>query len=249
MSIARRIARAKEHSDYLGRRYELTTKRRPTFRLETTVESDGLEQVVRIHGAPVTPPEWASVVSEFLHCLRSALDSLMWELVLANGEIPGRETYFPIHLKESNADFDKKTHGVSGDVKAIERAVQPYASKAGPANRDALFLIHELNRLDKHRTIPVVTVAVTSSEVDIPKEAVGCPIVSTLQPLFDGAEVCRFRLLRPLPLIDWDVRVVNLTTFVLETETTPYLPFPGELRLLHGAMQRVVDQLRSHAPG
>src|SRR6267378_798859 len=42
------------------------------------------------------PPRLSVILGDCLHNLRSALDHIAWQLVLANGEKPGRDTAFPI---------------------------------------------------------------------------------------------------------------------------------------------------------
>jgi hypothetical protein len=172
----------------------------------------------------------------------------MWRLVVANGQTPGRATYFPIYDERNDGDFKIKTAGSERRRSEghCQRAAVRRTSQPG-VKHHALFLIHELNRLDKHRTLTVVTRAVSEVEHYGEPEAVGTVARHTLQPLHDGAEVCRFILKEPLPHVDWQSKVNTTQTFIMETETTPYLNFPDVLALMHGAVVSVVDLLRSHA--
>jgi hypothetical protein len=242
--IDQKVARAKGHRDYLARRVALF-QQRPAHRVVTTAEADGLEHVVRIHRLRPVPPEWAVILAEFLYDLRSALDNLMWALVLANGEQPGRYTYFPVLREENDKSFTRMTAGASAEVISVVRSVQPYLRGDG-ARLDSLFLLHELNRLDKHRALTVVTVVPNKGDFYVPAELAGrFAIRSTLQPLHDGAEVLRFILREPQPQID--VRpAVTLAVRIMETESTPYLEFPADLDHIYRAATEVIQRLRSY---
>ena len=61
------------------------------------VSEDGSKQVWVYRGeTPDAPIEWSIILGEILYNLRSALDHLVWQLVLANGQTPGRHNEFPI---------------------------------------------------------------------------------------------------------------------------------------------------------
>jgi hypothetical protein len=241
--IDQKVARAKNHRDYLTRRVTLF-QQRSTHRVVTTVEAEGLEHVVRIHRLQPVPPEWAVILGEFLYDLRPALDNLMWALILANGKQPGRDTYFPVLHRENDKTFTRMTAGAGADAIAIIRSVQPYL-KGDRARADPFFLLHELNRLDKHRSLTVVTMVANQGEFYVPAELAGrCTVRTTLQPLHDGAEVLRYILTEPQSQVDVRPRV-SLAVWIMETETTPYLSFPGDLDHIYRAAIDVIQRLRS----
>src|ERR1700678_2298437 len=93
-----------------------------------------------------------TIAGDVIHNLRSALDHLAHHLVLVGspGVIPTRQIEFPI--AQDFATYEAiKTRKVKGmrlaAIKAID-ALKPY--KGG---NDALWRIHELDIIDKHRTI------------------------------------------------------------------------------------------------
>lgn len=103
------------------------------------------------------PPLRVSViVGDIAHNLRSALDNLAWQLVLANGGTPTRDTGFPISgsAKEFETKGLGKIRGASAEATELIRACKPY--KGG---NDALFALHRLSVLDKHRLLVTVAVA------------------------------------------------------------------------------------------
>jgi len=90
-------------------------------------------------------------VGDALYNLRSALEHLAWQLVLANGETPGTGTGFPIldlSAKDSDSLFNRKVRGMRNEtVEAIAR-LKPYKG----AN-NLLWLLHQLNGIDKHHEL------------------------------------------------------------------------------------------------
>jgi hypothetical protein len=152
-SIVRlKVDTAKEHITDLERElrsfldtkpYEVGTKRDPQTR----------KLIYYLTGVKDTPSRVASITGDALQNLRSSLDHLAWQLVLANSCSPGNGTGFPI--AESAMKYKQlRARNVQGmsqaAIKAID-AIKPY--KGG---NDALWRIHELNRIDKHRTVVTV---------------------------------------------------------------------------------------------
>jgi len=67
------------------------------------------DYVVRVEGDP-PPPEWGIPISEFAHALRTALDNLLWQLILARGGKPvSRVTQFPIYEEETKFNGKPKS--------------------------------------------------------------------------------------------------------------------------------------------
>lgn len=108
--------------------------------------------------APV-PRRISLLVGETIHCLRSALDHIAYELFIANGGTPtaAKHVYFPI--SDSAAKY--KTEGL-GKVKGLAQtainainATEPYDG----GNGRWLWVLHKLNNIDKHRLLIVVVSA------------------------------------------------------------------------------------------
>lgn len=132
------------------------------------VEAD--EYVFRVNSEP-PPLRWGLVVSEFAHCLRAGLDNMLWQLVLARGNQPGRHTQFPIYEhptdkrgKSNTAKAEASTFGVLPDDFALIEAYQPYHARedtnlSQEVERDIfaayqpLAMLAYLNDVDKHRYV------------------------------------------------------------------------------------------------
>ena len=105
------------------------------------------------------PIEFSVLIGDICQNLRSALDHLAWHLVMISPikpKAPENKIYFPIF--ESAREYETKKMGkIQGMTQAAIEAiddVQPYyrpKTEPGIGQGAALFWLHEINRLDKHR--------------------------------------------------------------------------------------------------
>ena len=100
---------------------------------------------------PILPFDALAAAGDIVHNLRSALDHLAYQLVVVgSGKEPSRRVEFPI-ARDHAAYEDGKAKKVEGmrplAVKHIDN-LQPY--KGG---NQLLWRIHELDNIDKHRTL------------------------------------------------------------------------------------------------
>jgi hypothetical protein len=108
-------------------------------------------------------------MGDVIYDLRSALDHLAWQLVIANGGTPvtpednaGPSTAFPIfHSKEGAKGGPRPPVSIAGGVNTAALAVierlQPYHRVDDP-QLDPLWQLSELCNTDKHRLLLVVGV-------------------------------------------------------------------------------------------
>jgi hypothetical protein len=102
------------------------------------------------------------IAGEVLYNLRSALDHLAFQLVLANAGTPTDKTCFPIFdsAQKYKTLSPRKVKGMShAAIKAIA-GIKPY--KGG---NDTLWRLHKLNNIDKHRLL--VTVGAQFTALDL----------------------------------------------------------------------------------
>ena len=113
---------------------------------------------------------WGAIIGEIVHDFRSALDNLVWQLVILNGGHPDASHSFPIREEEPSKGFavemrrewmDKSGRarhgpllGVSDEALAIIEACQPYKREDGIV----LIRLHALWNIDKHRHLAPVHV-------------------------------------------------------------------------------------------
>jgi hypothetical protein len=115
--------------------------------------------------APDPPLLWSVMCGNIVHNLRSALDHLVWQMVLANGiqapKTGSRGNAFPIKVTppgkgETFASIyakNGKLAGVHPDHIALIEEFQPYKviPHGASANEHPLALLDELWQIDKHR--------------------------------------------------------------------------------------------------
>ena len=143
--------------------------------------------IQRIDIQPKTPPELSVVIGDFLFCIRSALDHLVWQLVIKNGGVPASHNMFPI--TSSKAKFNeavaksKRLDGVTPKSCAIIESLQPYHT-----GNEALGRLNVLHNADKHRALNLTTVVADNTNLMFSRG--GHPVMSMFignDELRDGA--------------------------------------------------------------
>jgi hypothetical protein len=149
------------------------------------------------------PVMWSVIVGDLVHNLRSGLDHLMWQLVLAGGGKPNGATAFPV-LRHAPATTDewkswrKKIRGVHPVVTEVIRSIQPYETQDGPLDGHALIAVKALSNQDKHE-LPVARVQAIGALSNEEAASVGLEAVEDIElgaaqiavgvPLEDGDEI------------------------------------------------------------
>src|SRR6266545_1165396 len=101
------------------------------------------------------------IIGECLHNLRSALDHIVWQLVLANNQTPVKENMFPVC--DTPAGFARhvqknRLRGVSVQAQAVIEGLQPYQGGQLNAHLHPLWVLNQLTNIDKHRTLALTTI-------------------------------------------------------------------------------------------
>ncbi|MDE0145225.1 MAG: hypothetical protein OXI53_00015 [Nitrospira sp.] len=120
------------------------------------VREDSDEQVWVYHGeTPSAPIEWSVRVGEILYNLRSALDHLVSQLLLANGQEPSHQNAYPIVNEESEWSRNKhRLKGVMPRVEFIVERLQPYTGGLYlPFDVSVFRTLHTLCNIDKHQRL------------------------------------------------------------------------------------------------
>jgi hypothetical protein len=111
------------------------------------------------------------VLGDALHNLRSSLDHLVYQLSLLTTKNP-KGTEFPIYITKASNSRDcfeqkgrEKIRHVPKEAQELIEAAQPYnARHPDQPSHHYLWLLHELNRLDKHRFV-LETYAMTGTAI------------------------------------------------------------------------------------
>jgi hypothetical protein len=124
-----------------------------------------IQDFINAHVVGRVPPRISVLAAECVHNLRSTLDQLARQLVLANGNRPKRdEIKFPLLLKDpattedpetrhkATTSYNRNVKGMSDTAQAYILSLQPYQPENGGRDHK-LRILHDLNITDKHREI------------------------------------------------------------------------------------------------
>jgi hypothetical protein len=122
-------------------------------------DAENLRYLWRFHLTVPVPEILPVLLGDFLFNLHSALDHLAWQLSLLTRPKPYPLTQFPIFSERERIDEAKsKVPHVSDEAWDIIESLQPYHAGDKEAFATPLWMLYELHRIDKHRTLPVVVV-------------------------------------------------------------------------------------------
>ncbi len=158
------------------------------------------EKIVRVEVIDAPPVEFGITIGDIVHNLRSALDNLVYELVVTrHGDSPPPEfvkySEFPIFGDRPMKAWERKNKigGIDPLAQADIEELQPYKRGNNFAS-DPLWVLHKLSNFDKHR-LPHLTLVLRVATLHfigdfvpvLPKD-----IEWTEGPLEDGAVVGRY---------------------------------------------------------
>lgn len=160
-------------------------------------ESESGDLVFKAITKSEPPIELSLTLGDAVHNARTALDHLVWQLVIANGGTPGKDTCWPTTDKPTTAQV--RLRGASPRVfDMIMNQIKPF-----PGGDERFPRLHELDIEDKHHAIVPVGCANTfmnlhvemklpgSDRGPIAMPVIGIPPLDRKYPLADGVEVGR----------------------------------------------------------
>jgi hypothetical protein len=136
------------------------------------------------------PPEISLMFGDCIHSLRTALDYLVWQLVLAAKNEPAKENMFPVCSEPkyfTDAIKRGRLKGVSEQAAARIKSLQPFNNTKPAA--DPLSILDELERIDKHRTILFTAVGIAEGGRATFTDHTGTSIETVFSAGYDGAKV------------------------------------------------------------
>ncbi len=166
--VRAKIKRAEQHIDDLdiairsfceSKPYTIGAKPHPIAAIQHTTL-----YVSDVRGVPTNI---VLLVGDAVHNLRSSLDHLVWQLVTANNATPTRKTCFPIsNSLEKYASAIKRgvINGVCVEARELIGNMQCHVT-----GDYALWLLGELDNIDKHRLLITVISRVNEWSVDVVK--------------------------------------------------------------------------------
>jgi hypothetical protein len=156
--------------------------------------------IVRLTSVDESPPEFAAILSEIVHAMRSSLDNLAWQAAKLTRPAPTTCTAFPI-VKDCLEWKSKTVRNILKDIpsafETVFETLQPY-KRGDSYQTHPLWMLRELDNLDKHEIPPAFGLVAINPSVDIH----GVPgtwsiydqIIQPFTRAEPGAEIARFRL-------------------------------------------------------
>jgi len=171
------------------------------------------EFIVRVQITKPIPLEWGLIIGDVLHNLRSALDSLVFELAERHAGGLGvqevRKIQFPICDRpgtfQTEVKQKKKLLHVTPKAVAEAERLQPYMPTAWPGG-NPLGILRDLSDIDKHRKLLLAYSNLGSGTVRISRagadksEHFDVPMLGGV--LRDGTIIARFQLPARFPATD-----------------------------------------------
>lgn len=213
--IIRKIQRADEHIRDLNARINALIEG-DAYRLASEPDTDPREHILKAFG-PEPPPEFAIIAGEAIHQLRTSLDHLVWQLVVAAGGTPTHWHAFPICATRKGFESACErgvVKGISESAFARIESRQPYHT-GQDTRRNFLEVLRVLNNHDKHRSMILVTAAAHQRDITIGSTGASegeekrnitlvsiSPPTGPKRPTEEGAELLRFTFEEPEPDVE-----------------------------------------------
>lgn len=166
--VREKVLRARHHFEALNREMNTFVQDDPDAPLGFVIEMDfdRGECIVR-WGHHTSPPlRWSVVLGEFFYDLRSALDHLARELILANGRTPYKSS-FPVFEDEPKFESRdaRSTRGMCEDADALIERLQPFREWPEHPKQSTLWRIHDLCNIDKHNLLHLADFFLVNTKV------------------------------------------------------------------------------------
>ncbi len=182
-SSVAKISRAKQTLEELKRNIASFNAGKP-YILKNEREAGTGENILVYYPAAEIPSEWPVIIGEIVHQLRSALDLAVYELTVKEQGSPLKNTEFPIFEDEeifsetkkdgqpTNRSGYYKIRGLRKKTISIIEAIQPFNIRKDD-EAPILALLHDMDIVDKHRTLHVCRRLALSTRLELIRDAVG----------------------------------------------------------------------------
>lgn len=153
--VSLKLERAKSHASDLGDALRSFLQGKP-YQVAARHHPETRKLVYFVSSVQPVPDDICLMAADVIQNLVTALDHLAYQLVCAGtGDNPPspRSIYFPIEddAERYEANKHRKLEGVTKEAVDAIDAIQPY-----PGGNDALWLLHKLNNIEKHRMLLAV---------------------------------------------------------------------------------------------
>jgi hypothetical protein len=168
------------------------------------VEPVGVSFYALVNEPP--PVDLGVILGDFVHNLRSALDHLMWQVVIMRGATPGRWTQYPIY--DTPAEFERRVTRPAAEGKkspmlgcppwvvAWIETGQPY-QQPEEGKVHTLAILRDFSNTDKHQVLHAAVAAVQLEMPTVHHATVQGHLDVLAGPIRDGAPIARLHCTPP----------------------------------------------------
>ena len=189
-SVRQKIARSAEHLKTVETEVQRYFHKKPC-NVVAEFDTKSNRVIGKFVVTSPVPDSIPIILGDALQNLRSSLDYLIWELVLAANGSPSEKHMFPIctTLDAFNNQINRgRLDGVTPDALAVIQAMQPY-HMGQDAISHVLAVLDSFCNINKHRRILLTALATHFSRTEIVSSTVGRSIQTTLSPRYHNAEI------------------------------------------------------------
>jgi hypothetical protein len=159
-----KIDRARQHCAEFERAANAWLETKP-YRFRTDFDPATNVRVIRLSQAPIVPLGLCAIIGDALHNLRSALDHLIYRIAaLESRQDPppkAGKLAFPICVTKEGFDHRRQWLGdISNPMRASLEEFQPFRTHPANPRESALWILDELDIVDKHQDFPLVLIQI-----------------------------------------------------------------------------------------
>jgi hypothetical protein len=150
-----KLQRAREHRAAFQSELSWWEHARP-WKVSITSDETAGEYVARVERVDEISLKWSAIIGDCLQTYRSALDHIVNRIALDHRGATDDRTEFPVFSDAAKfAGARRKITLLPPEAQAAIELLQPY-HRGEAAAHDPLWHLHELSRIDKHRSLHLV---------------------------------------------------------------------------------------------
>lgn len=172
-----------------------------TLRTDRRGQTD--EYVVRFDQAPVVPWRLNCLIGDVVHNLRAALDHLVYRIAVIESRLdpPPKHARLAFPIALTVEEFERKANNCRGDLSdaiwAGLKDQQPFSTHAADPRRSYLWLLEELDIVDRHREFSLMVAALSGSHVAPTGSGLSLIAFGPRRLIKDNADLVLYRSANP----------------------------------------------------
>jgi len=146
-----KVKRAKHHIADIDRQtHEFFASPSDPYPVVKEIDSETGDLVFKLGKCSPIPEDFPLIIADAIQNLRTSLNHLVFHLIRSNGNVPSSSSTFPFckSAEQYKTESPRKIKGVAPETTKIFDALRPY-----PGGNDALYGLHDMSNIEKHRLL------------------------------------------------------------------------------------------------